>query len=835
MHYSVKLKYNSKFPIASRAIQACVFVFLFFLLHGCATAQKFTSPKKFNAGVTTAIEINDDKDLEFIKKNLNQFYGVQIVRVNGEVNVEKTAAILELLDDLEDVQLLKFTGEFNDKVVEKLEWVNTVSIYLKNGKEDAILMTPSLKNISNLTLIFETTPTDYYFLETWNKVKSLTLVAPFVAVEAKQAITAAAQLKQLQHFGISLDKMSDLHAEIKKLANLKKITIIDNYSWLATKYIDDLPIAKRNIEVEISPERTKQIEIVYKSLDVEFTIYDNQHLLQLFGAGKYVPLANEQGDTSSSASFANFVPLTPFTSYTEPKLQSSVNFIFPELKEGWFQFDVDSEKDQIFYLGTDFTVLVPKNAFQYQHGLGSVVGKFRMQVKALNKPTQFVQSSVSLNLDSSGKQYVLAPSAVLEISAWQDKQILQVKPGFFLLCKYLANMDTTLRFYAYNENEKKWENFYDYDYRFDDTKIVPIDFYSFYSNKQIAQDNWVSDRTNLDARFETYQYYYLLEPGESKIDLLPFGKQYIQREKQVQPNSGAYRLRRGARLVGLKKEFVNKKEEFGIVKFQVFDKTATLFPELSAFNNYIFELETEMSPKDFSKQFIIGAVYSDVRFTKLGGDYFLDLKTETGYWHFKLLQPEDRNFGAKKKNNSDQIEFVKKMNRYFSLRQDKINKWTTYNYNFSNSSIQNSKRVLFYGSVKPKNQRPRDIKVRSTGVFAIAKPAEIADTFRLMLIPTNEGGIALNTKKIIVAHARPYRYATYSEKKENIVSVFVEPKNLLYILLIDQQNNVYYLNKEMYNLQQLKSNTLIYLPMKLYPRPVKNITDIEKELKLNKQ
>ena len=161
-------------------MRAIAIIILFLLGYTELLAQGYVSPTKSTTGLTLAIEIKNEKDLSYVQSNLWRFYGVQRVRIDGEIDIKRVAAVLELLDDVQDVQLIKFTGELGEDELSKLEWVENVTLYLRNGKEDQILMNDNLGNLNGLTLIFEVVPEDYYFLESLKKIKSLTLIAPFV-------------------------------------------------------------------------------------------------------------------------------------------------------------------------------------------------------------------------------------------------------------------------------------------------------------------------------------------------------------------------------------------------------------------------------------------------------------------------------------------------------------------------------------------------------------------------------------------------------------------------------------------------------------------------------
>jgi hypothetical protein len=795
-----------------------IWIFLALPLHG----QFYSSPKKAASGITLNIEINDAKDLEFIRTNIKKFYGVQKVRVNGNVNISKVASTISLLDDIEDVQLIKFTGELTDTDLELLAWVGNVTLYLRNGREDQILLNNYLGKLNGLTLIFEIAPDDYSFMAGWTKVKSLNFIAPFVSKEVPAAIVAASKLPSLTSFGISLDKMTDLPASIKNIAGLKKLTIIDNLSWMTEKFIDNLAVLHKNVEY-FQGAAYRNVDFYYKATDAELTVWERDYLLSIFPTSRFAPLMSASGDTSMVASFADFVKLN-IPKEPSFELPSKEKPVLPDFKEGDYNFIGNNAQDRVYYLGNDAAILVPKGCMaSLKDTLWN--GNYNLRLKFLNQPRSLFAKGYSTRFDSSGVSYDLATAAIFEMNAAAGTVPLHLREGYFIKAVFLTAYDTANRFYAFNGSKSLWANVYDYDYYFDDSKIVPIDFYSFYSNKHTASELLPLDRSSDYKRFETDGYFYLMEPGVNRLSLESFNGYYVVPVTNRAPKMGAYTLRRGRGLVGLKKEYTDKKAEKDVFRFQVFDKTATLFPELKAFDNYVLEIQTSLSSREFSTQFIRGAIYSDIRFFQEGNSWFMDLRTETGYWRLKILQPSEKFKQNSTKARLLQAEFLRRMKQYNATKTAKSNAYSQWAAQFQESTILNAKRVLFYGQIKPRGMAVYEFKVRTLGLFAWAKPVIQPDTFGLTIQFTDAGGIPLDVKKAFVAHSKPFSYKAINN--QSTYNFDINPNKLQYIACVDFKNRVFVMNADAFKISGVKGNSLVYLPMNEITKSVKNAGELD--------
>lgn len=790
------------------------------LVSSTLRSQVFMKPSAALSMRSTAVEITQQKDLDFIKANLDKFYGIQRIRISGTVDVSRVCDVIPLLDDLDEVQMLKFSGTLNDEDVEHLTWVNQVSIFLKNGREDQILFNDRLGKLNRLTLIFEVVPDSYEFMQAW-KVRGLRLIGPYVKKELPAAIRAAARIKGLKEFGISVDAITDLPADIANIQSLEKLIITDNLSWLSEKYPDDLPLLRQNIEI-LQNERIRNIAFIYQAHEAVMLPWEMKHMASLFPNARMAPWANMSGDTTLQGQFSEFVPCRPNESVLSQKPINS-GFL-PQIGAGVFMFEGNNQQDRVYYLNAEAALLVPRGAMSTRDGK-DVDKDYQLHCVFQNKASRFMCDGFPMNYDSAGRAYTLAPGVIFHVRALQNGKELTIKEGYTIRLMFLSQTDTAHRFYAFGSSRKKWQNYYDYDYEFDDSKNKPIDYYTFYAGKKTASEIYPSDNTSLENRFETEGYFYLLDPGVTRVSLENYAGYWIAPVKDRASAMGAYTLRRGRGLVGLRKEYIDKKKDKNIIRITVFDKTETLLPELKPLQNYPLEIESSMSPREFSTLFIRGAVYADVRFSNSGGAWFMDLRTENGYWRFTLLQPKDKVKKSTAKSRSRQAEFLSKMNQYSEIRQKKEMAMLAYHAKFKESGILQAKRMLMYGQVKPRGQSAYSFNMRSLGTFAWARPVPVSDTGRVDVKFTNKEGIPIDVKQAWVAHYKPFNYRWFGAA--DIFAMNIAPANLAYIAAKDQLGRMYYLSPDKYRAMSIKSNSLIFLPMEEIPRQIQSIKELE--------
>ena len=799
-------------------LNACLVAICFTFIKSASIAQVYVSPKKYKANMQHYIELTNAKDVAYMRDNLKDFYGVQLVRIDGAVDISECSKIIQNLDDVEQVELISFEGQLLDEDLERLDWAGDVLVYVKDGDEQHILNTPYLNKLTSVTIVFEVSPDDYYFLKEW-RCRSLKLIAPFVKSEIPEAIDACSKMRNLRDFGISVDKVQDISQNIIKIKKLQTLAIIDNLSWITETYLNNLSLHTFNIEQSINQgEFTKYTKVEYYAEEPTLTDYENNYILSLFTNAKIVPFMNQFADSSEYAGFATFMPLSSVASVNFPKIFKYAHLLH-NYQETDFFFEASNQQDRIYYIGKDAALFVPKNSLKSKSD-SVYTGSYSLRVSWSNEVHQFFAQSNTLAFDSSGNRYALAPSAVIEVQAMDGVNELVMRKGYFWKVVFSGNIDSADRFYAYSRNKQAWENYWDYDYEFDDIGSQVIDFYQFYGGNKIAKSISTFNRLAPNLHFETQGFNYHLPYDQTRLKLQENGKFFLP-TSELNVKKSQFSVRRGRKYVGFSRISDKKLED--IVSLRLYDKTAVLFPELKSFKKVPLYISTGMDRKSFSKIFISKQRYNDTRIEQVGVDYYLDLKLEDGYWHLKLAQPNSFEGGV------SQSKFAKAFKKYNLCRAKRLDEWQSAMLNQEEKITSEAQNKLFRNKG---TDRVGEFRIRSTGAFAFAHPVSNSDTFSVIILPTDKGGIPINSRRFIIANSVPFSYQVFDAK--STYSVDLNNENLLYIACQDDKDQVYVITGREFNALGVKNNTYIQLPMETLPQPIANPKDLTKRLNIKK-
>ena len=315
-----------------------------------------------------------------------------------------------------------------------------------------------------------------------------------------------------------------------------------------------------------------------------------------------------------------------------------------------------------------WAVSVPKSSL-IDVNYGNHVGTYQLKVKVISTPEKMAAYAPNLVYDSIGQLLRMNASVILDIQFFKGKELLSVKPGYFIQFAFVGQKVDQARFFAMKN--QKFVHFYEYDYDFNDDKLQNIQFYDFHHGSKKAKIVGTSDVTLLDDKFETEGYYYLLKPFEDKSHITKFQGHLVEKLNKQKTNQDAL-LKRGSVLVGLSNYNSKDKPEKGLFELQLYDKAKHFFPELNAFKNYPLVFQTAFSKKDVNLLFFKTMKFYDVRIRQFGGHWVLELKSNEGLWQIQLLEPKERFKNNSSKAKSAQKKFLKRIEEYNNIRNQKL-------------------------------------------------------------------------------------------------------------------------------------------------------------------
>jgi hypothetical protein len=833
---------------------------LFFVGLCLSVAQGQTSyvkPKSAIPGYSMYVEVTSPADLDYLSTHLSSFSQVQRIRVAADVDVARVAQVLGKLDNLEEAVLQRFQGILSDEDLSQLEWLHSLVLHVPDGKEDALLMNKNWSLIPGVTLVFQTVPDDYSFFKEWKTCKRIGLVAPYNQKEAGLAVNAiTAYLPQIEELGLSLDRLYQLPTEVKTLMKLKRLILIDNASWMMEKditvlgdmsiqvgfYENKRVLTKRNGATE-EQSVIHPISLHYLSSDPNLLAAEQRFLATYFP----VVVAADQGEALSDPSaekyndFAMSLPLNALQGRSQfPKPISEP--LLQDFADGWYEFEGNNGEDRLYAVDGSVVIMVPKEAMANSEGK-DWLGTYQLRLKVMNDAQRQLAYAPPLFLDSSGKSYLLSAPLVLDIEAFSGREMLKLKDGYFIEVRFASAPNYNARFYAWDAKQKKWRNYYDYDYDFSDENKAAIDFYQFYSGRKTAVMQTTVNRVGLSERINTQGYNYLLNPNEGKQALSKFSEFYVARVGDKALNDQQFVLRRGRGVIGVRKYQGKEATEKGVFEMVVYDKTEMLFPELKPLRDYPLAFRTQWERKAVMDEFFRLHKFWDVDFYQSGNQVAILLRSSEGLWQIELLQPKTRWSTNPKKASREQVKFEKLIRQVMALKAQKSHAFDVYQAQLWQQEYQKTSALALETAGLPKGMVRSDFKIRSLGRFAWASPETMDSVLNLNVVIADQGQAPIDVSQWVMGLKKPDCVHVFNVSpmmgtggmQTREFPLALDPAKVSFFAAKDTEGRIYTLSGDAFRKLEIKNNTLFYLPLQLAPEQQYNDESLRALLNLPKK
>jgi len=804
-------------------IQALL-MWVFFLIYPSLVAQysDFVRPEKAIKGFDYHILITNNNDFKYLKSHIPQFSNIEKLRIDGAVDVNLLSEIAGKFDNLEELQLRQFQGIISDVDLENIEWIPLVYLYVPQNREDALLLNNYWSRFNRISLEFEVAPDQYDFMKTWKSCKELQIMAPWTRSELDTALREISKLvPKLQKLAISVNNVEYLTPSIRRFKKLTRLTLIDAASLSTGIPIDNLneiltPVKIGDKEVNLVSGVNKTVikkaihmPLIFLTNNTEFLTSELKHIKKIFPDGVVVQ-DFEWVEPEQKLDFVENLGFTQIKNRGDfPKPIS--NPLIEDFQDGIHFFEGNNNADQMFVGEGKWSILVPKNAITNSAG-ETYLNNYTIKVKVMTNQERLLAYAPNLVYDSAQQKFQLNPSFLFDIQAFDGKEILSIKPGYFIEVHFVGNLNQNARFYAMRN--QKWVHFYEYDYQFNDDHLAKIDFFQFYQGAANAKFIGGSDLSSLDEKLEKKGYYYLLKENEAKSWVIPFKNQYVEKIPKI-ADEKSFLLKRGASLIGVRNFVSDKPIEKGVYELRLYDKTKKLFPELKQFENYPLVFKTNMAKKDVTLQFFKAMKFFDVRIREFGGSYVLELKSNEGLWQIQLQEPKERYKSSPRIAKREQKKFVSKIQGYLAARGGKINALETSQKSIALNELEESKSSILRSDNIPKSKMKRSFLIRSFGRFAFASADSIAATKFVELLPCEPGKIPLKVNQFIVVYDNPM--STIYFGKLNRYSLDIAENNILYIACKDEFERVFILTGDKFRKLNIQNNTLTYIDMVQIP------------------
>lgn len=815
-----------------------ILIFTWFAPGYVHAQTSYVKPKQSVAGYSLYVEITSAADLQYLAGNLAAFSQVQRIRVAADLDIARVAAVLGKLDNLEEAVLQRYQGILSDEDLTQLEWLHSLVLYVPDGKEDALLMNKNWSLIPGITLVFQTVPDDYSFFKDWKSCKRIGLIAPYNQKEAALAVDAVVNfLPNTEELGISLDRLYHLPQSVKSLSKLKRLNLIDNASWMIEK--DITLLGEMSIQVGFYEKKTVMtkrngateeqsvihpISLHYMTSDPTLLAAEQRFLGAYFpvvAAADEVeltdPTEQKYNDFAVSVPLASLQTKSQFPKpITEPLLR--------DFTDGWYEFEGNNSEDRLYAADRSVVVMVPKGGMVTLDGK-DWMGEYKFRLKIMNDVQRQMAFAPPLTLDSNGKKFALSAPLVIDIEAFSGREMLKVKDGYYIEVRFGCAPDYNARFYAWDSKQNRWRNYYDYDYNFPDENKAAIDFYQFYSGRKTAVIKTAVNMTGLQERISTQGYNYLINPEESKQSIMKFSEFYVARVGEKALNDQQFVLRRGRSIVGIRKFQGKDATERGVFEMILFDKTELLFPELKPLRDYPLAFKTNWDRKEVMDNFFRQHKFWDFEIYQTGNQVNLMLRSAEGLWQIELYQPKNRWASNPKKASREQVKFEKLIKQMLALRAQKNHAFDVYQAQLWQKEYQQTSIVALETAGIPKGMVRNSFKVRSTGRFAWASPQVTDSVMALNVVVSDQGQAPIDVVQFVVGYKKPEVVEVFNVTSGNLVPAMqtrefalnLDPARVAFFAAKDTEGRLYILTGDLFRKMEIKTNSLMFLPLQLAP------------------
>jgi hypothetical protein len=831
-------------------------VFLLCTASALQSQSLYVKPKTAIPGYSLYVEVTTPADLDYISTHLSAFAQTLRIRIAADVDIAKVAAVLGRLDNLEEAVLQKYQGILSDEDLSQLEWLHSLVLYVPDGKENALLLNKNWSRIPGVTLVFQTVPDDYSFFNDWRSCKRIGLIAPFNQQEAALALDAVvSNLPNVEELGISLDRLYHLPVAAKSLSKLRRLNLIDNASWVMEKdvtMLGDMSIqvgfyekkrvlTKRNGASEEVSE-IHPISLHYVTSDPVLLASEQKFLSDYFpvvASADQVDLVDPSEQKYND--FAVSIPLNPLQGKSQfPKPISQP--LLADFTDGWYEFVGNNNEDRLYAADGSVVVMVPKGGLVAQDGR-DWLGEYKLRVKVMNDVHRQMAYAPVLSLDSGGKKYNLSAPLVIDIEAFSGRELLKVKDGYFIEVRFAGAPDYNSRFYAWDAKQRKWRNYYDYDYDFPDENKAAIDFYQFYSGRKTAVIQTSVNMTGLQERINTQGYNYLLNPDESKQALMKFSEFYVGRVGEKAQNDQQFVLRRGRGVIGVRKYQGKEATEKGVFEMVLFDKTEMLYTELKPLRDYPLAFKTNWDRKEVMDNFFRLHKFWDVEIYQTGSQVNLMLRSAEGLWQIELLQPKNRWASNPKKASKEQVKFEKLIRQVMALKAQKNHAFDVYQAQLWQKEYAQTSALALESAGLPKGMVRNSFKIRSLGRFAWASPQAADSVLNVNVVISDQGQAPIDVAQWVMGLKKPDCVQVFTVESQGGIgslqtrefALMLDPARVAFFAAKDTEGRIYSLSGDAFRKLEVKTNSLMYLPLNQAPEQQYNDESLRALLNLPKK
>jgi len=224
----------------------------------------------------------------------------------------------------------------------------------------------------------------------------------------------------IQTLGLSIDRITDLPANIIRFKTLSRLNLYDNLSVFTNKGIEDLSEEKLSILFNINSDNINAISISYFSNNGKLIDFEIEYLQNLY-KGEIVPqqFGENENDKQETGNI-------PFAKEFVPDFGSSPEFNkpYPKISPNTEYFTINPSTNSLIYSNSGLKLSVAANSFVNEKGEDITVPIY-LKLIQINSPSDILFAG--LNFKNGDRQF--CNQFLFNIQATCEKSSAKLKDG----------------------------------------------------------------------------------------------------------------------------------------------------------------------------------------------------------------------------------------------------------------------------------------------------------------------------------------------------------------------------------------------------------------------
>ncbi len=746
------------------------------------------------------LELNNERDIRTFIENTSDYNFIEALKVDETPQLNRILSVLSKCYSLKELDLAGYSGDFNEHSFDSCAEIEILHLSINEEKLDQLRFINSCKKLTTLYLYIKGKPENLEPLKNLPQLREIHIIGDLLPKHLATTIENLRTQTSLNILGLSVDRVTDLPANITKFKMLGKLILYDNLSVYTNKGIDELSEEKLSIAFNLFSDMMSAIAISYFSNNGKLSDFEIDYL-QLIYQGEML----SQQFTEEETTAGNEINI-PFRKEFQPDFAKTAEFNppYPSIVPASEIFIINPASSSVIYSNSGLKVTIPANSFINEAG-EQVFDPVYIKITQITQPSDILFAGLNLK---NGHQQLCSPF-IFNIQATTVRSTAKLKEGYQLKVLMPVAADTAVN-YFFDYESNTWQNLNFYNEVFANN-FVPTDFYKIESSNQHIP-YYQFDTSSFNSRFYGPHHYFLNDKFNSNellfkkktfyTDLDRFWSKDYNKSGQLK----GIKIKNGKSYVKLQKvipKVRNKERQY----FKVLDKTEQqIIPELKPLKGINFNVKTNPeNKKEFSENFVKHTKYVDVRIHYSEGRDFCEilLKTTDGY---RKLVAFITDSDDKKIIKSQLKKFQKAYTQYVKIRARRTME-------FNHLNMARYEEYKTFSSEKTKNlernKQLSEVKIHQLGTFGLMYNTEPTFSTNLIAQYTDISGLPIDIKELFLVDSR---YNTVIKVQAGNISF--DPATCQYIVATDYNGNLYYANKNDISASNLSNNALTYIKLK---------------------